>query len=164
MKLRLLCVFLLVSAIGYAQVGPSVQWTKTIGGSNNDAAYSVDLTTDGGFIVCGTTGSHPAEGLDIYLVRLDSLGDTLWTKTYGGIEQEEAFSIVETTDGGFVLAGYIYSFGNGSDDFYVARTDSIGDTLWTRTYGGLGVERAYSIQLLNYGEYFLTNIKILLAI
>ncbi len=109
-------------------------WYQTFGGTAHDDAYSVRETYDGGFIVCGTTESF-GTGTDMYLVRTDSSGDSLWTQTYGGASGESGAAVRETVDSGFVLIGNTGSYGTGYSSIYVVRTDSIGDTVWTSTYG-----------------------------
>jgi len=114
----------------------NTQWTRTYGGSEDDEAYSVQQTRDGGFIVAGYTCSFGADECgDAYLVRTDSQGDTLWTGRYGGSECDGAFSVCQTLDDGFVLAGYTEIYEpEYVMPFYVVKTDSLGDTLWTQTY------------------------------
>jgi hypothetical protein len=133
-------------------------WTRTYGGSGSDVAYSVQQTTDGGYIVAGYTYSFGAGGGDFYLVKTNSLGDTLWTRTYGGSNSDQAQSVQQTADGGYIVAGYTSSFGAGLTDFYLVKTNSQGDTLWTRTYGGSSYERGYSVQQTADGGYIVAGI------
>jgi len=119
-------------------------WTKTYGGSADDLGMSVQQTTDGGYIIAGTTNSFGASR-QVYLIKTDSLGDTLWTKTYGGVGNDLGTSVQQTTDRGYVIAGTTNSFGN-STQVYLIKTDSLGDTLWTKTYGGTIYDRGYSVQ------------------
>jgi len=114
------------------------EWSRAYGGSGSDGAYSVQQTADGGYLVAGKTNSFGAGGLDGYLIKTDSLGGTLWTRTYGGSEDEHAISVEQTADGGYIVAGYTESFGAGYIDVYLIKTDSLGDTLWAYTYGGSG--------------------------
>ncbi|MDD5087635.1 MAG: T9SS type A sorting domain-containing protein [bacterium] len=132
-------------------------WTRTYGGSSWDWAYSVQQTEDGGYIVAGHTESFGAGSTDIYMVKVDSLGDTLWTRTYGGSDWDDVFSVQQTTDGGYVVAGYTYSFVTGSEDFYLVKTNSQGDTLWTRTYGGSNGEEAFSVRQTADGGYIVAG-------
>jgi len=120
-------------------------WTRTYGGSGNDAGISVIRTTDGGYIVVGWTNSFGASGYDVYLIKTDSLGDTLWTRTYGGSGNDQGISVIKTIDGGYIIVGLTSSFGAGGDDVYLVKTDSLGDTLWTRTYGGSGNDKGISV-------------------
>ncbi len=132
-------------------------WTRTYGGSNFDEAESVQQTTDGGYIVAGCTQSFGMGSVDFYLVKTDSQGDTLWTRTYGGSDWEMACSIQQTTDGGYIAAGITKSFGAGIYDFYLVKTDAQGDTLWTRTFGGISYDEAYSVQQTTDGGYIVAG-------
>jgi len=113
--------------------GGNTLWTRTYGGSMSDWAYSVQQTTDGGYIIAGFTYSFGAGNSDCYLVKTNADGDTLWTRTYGGSFNDEAYSVQQTTDGGYIIAGRTGSFGAGYSDIYLVKTDAGGDTLWTRT-------------------------------
>ncbi len=110
-------------------------WAKTYGGTGWDFAYAVHQTIDGGFIIAGGTYSYGSGGEDCWLIKTDISGDTLWTKTYGGDMDDEARSVRQTSDSGFVLTGTTKSFGDTSGDVYIVKTTKTGDTLWTRTYG-----------------------------
>jgi len=120
-------------------------WTRTYGGSNNDEGWSVAQTFDGGYIVTGRSHSFGAGESDVYLVKTDALGDTLWTRTYGGSEYDEGYSVAQTSDGGYIVAGGTESFGAGRYDVYLVKTDAVGDTIWTRTYGGSDFDRGHSV-------------------
>jgi uncharacterized delta-60 repeat protein len=132
-------------------------WTHAYGGVYDDRAYSVQQTSEGGYIVAGYTQSFGAGYHDFYLVMTDSLGDTLWTRTYGGSSDEEAYSVQQTSEGGYIVAGYTQSFGAGYHDFYLVKTNSQGDTLWTRTYGGSNYDEAYSVQQTADGGYIVAG-------
>ena len=112
-------------------------WTRTYGGAITDYGYSVVQTADGGYAVAGYTLSI-AEGRDFWLVKTDALGNHLWNQTYGGTGDDEAQSIIQTDDGGYAVAGYTYSFGAGNTDFWLIKTDALGNHLWNQTYGGTG--------------------------
>ena len=109
-------------------------------------AYAVRQTTDGGYIVTGRTISFGAGNYDVYLIKTDSLGDTLWTKTYGGTNTDYGYAVQQTTDGGYIVAGYTLSFGAGNYDVYLIKADSLGDTLWTKTYGGGNFDEGWAVQ------------------
>jgi hypothetical protein len=132
-------------------------WTRTYGGSNHEMAQCVRQTSDGGFVVAGHTLSFGAGQYDVWLLKTDANGDTLWTRTYGGADAEWGYSVEQTTDGGYILAGFTYSFGAGDRDFYLVKTDANGDTLWTRTYGGAEWDVAYSVEQTSDGGYILTG-------
>jgi hypothetical protein len=102
-------------------------WAKTYGGTSDDYAYSVQQTSDGGYIVAGVTWSFGAGYWDIFLIKTDANGNLQWAKTYGGIGDDEARSVQQTSDGGYIVAGYTYSFGAGYNDFFLIKTDANGD-------------------------------------
>jgi hypothetical protein len=135
----------------------NVLWTTSYGGDGEEAAFDVHQTMDGGFIIAGWTDSFGAGYGDFYLVKTDSVGDTLWTNTYGGTDGEGAYSVKETSDGGYVLAGVTYSFGAQNGDMYLVRTNPQGDTLWTLSYGGPDAEYGYSIDLTSDGGYIIAG-------
>jgi hypothetical protein len=130
-------------------------WTKTYGGASWDDGYSVQQTTDGGYIVAGWTDSFGAI-LQVYLIKTNVSGDTLWTRTYGGSCDDRGYSVQQTTDGGYIVAGYTESFGD-SVQVYLIKTNASGDTLWTRTYGGVGIDYGYSVQQTSDTGYIIAG-------
>jgi len=104
---------------------------KTYGGSGVDMGYAVSQTTDGGFIVAGSTDLGNGNG-DLYLLKIRSNGDTLFTKIFGGTGIDRASSVEETSDGGFIIGGYTTSFGAGGNDFYLLKTTSSGNLSWSK--------------------------------
>ena len=107
-------------------------WTRYFGEGDGDWGYSVLQTTDGGYIVVGFTQSYATGSGDVWLIRTDANGDTLWTKTYGGSGFDIGYCIQKTIDNGYIISGYTTSFGSASA--YLIKINSIGDTLWTKTY------------------------------
>ncbi|MDD4051050.1 MAG: hypothetical protein PHR28_04005, partial [candidate division Zixibacteria bacterium] len=134
----------------------TMEWIKTFGGVSDEEAYSVQVTADSGFIVCGTTMSF-GQGGDLYLIRTDRNGDTLWTRTYGGTAGESGAAVRVTSDGGFVAIGNTGSFGVGYSSIYLVRTDSNGDTLWTATYGGEHADLGYDVEPTNDNGFILSG-------
>jgi|GEM_PF-318826 len=132
-------------------------WQKTFGGSLDDFAYSIQQTTDGGYIVAGYTYSFGAGYYDAYILKLNSDGSLAWQKTYGGSSNDMAHSIQQTTDGGYIVAGYTYSFGAGNDDVYVLKLNSDGSLAWQKTFGGSYGDYAYSIQQTTDGGYIVAG-------
>jgi len=120
-------------------------WTKIYGETEDVIGFSVDITSDGGYILLGGTYSTPLENPKVYLIKTDSLGDTLWTKKYGGSGTEWGREIHQTFDGGYIIAGETNSFGAGSDDIYIIKADSLGNIQWSRAFGGVNLDRCYSI-------------------
>ncbi|NOQ23306.1 MAG: T9SS type A sorting domain-containing protein [Candidatus Aegiribacteria sp.] len=115
-------------------------WTKTLGGSGWDCGNSVCLMEDGGFAVAGTTTSSGYGNRDMYLARLDSYGNTIWTRTYGGSGVDAGMSVCPDGTGGLAICGYTESSGSGENDVFILRIDSNGDVLWEKTFGGSGPE------------------------
>jgi len=132
-------------------------WTKTFGGSDRDVGRSVQQTTDGGYILTGYTESFGAGNSDIWLIKTNVSGDTLWTKTFGGNSEDWGWSVQQTTDGGYIITGYTESFGAGNSDIWLIKTNASGDTLWTKTFGGSDRDVGKSVQQTTDGEYILTG-------
>lgn len=136
-------------------------WTKTFGGIALDGGQSYGLpiqqTTDGGYIITGETGTGGIGNWDYYLIKTDINGDTLWTKALGGTARDIAYSVIQTTDGGYITAGYTDSYGAGSWDAYIIKTDGNGIVEWSKTYGGTGNEGAYSVQQTSDGGFIISG-------
>lgn len=133
------------------------QWQKTFGGINIDQAYSIQETKDTGLIIAGFTNSFGQGGYDLYVIKTNRYGDTVWTKTYGGSNWDFGYSIEQTADSGYVITGGTYSFGKGYEDMYLVKIDPFGDTLWTKTYGGIKDEEARSVKQTADGGYIITG-------
>lgn len=131
-------------------------WSKTVGRSFEDQAYSVILTSDGGFAATGE--SHFGGGnADMYIIKLDGSGNLQWTRTVGGSNNDRAWNIIQTSDGGYGIAGWGNSYGSGNYDMYCAKLDINGSLLWTRTLGGGNDESASSIIQMSDGGYLVTG-------
>jgi hypothetical protein len=130
-------------------------WSKTYGGTGYDYGFSVVQTSDGGYALAGFTNSFGSGKPDFLLVKTDSSGNQLWRKTYGGNGDDEAVSVVQTGDGGYAIAGSTMSYGAGDRDFWLVRTDSSGNELWSKTYGGAGSDGVESMVLTSDGGYAL---------
>lgn len=128
-------------------------WSRTYGGADTDYGYDIRETADGGFILVGQTRSFGRGAADVYLVRTDSTGDTLWSQTYGGSGDEEGRSVRVTSDDGFIICGTTDSYGAGYTDVYFVRTDSLGDTVWTKTVGGAGGESGFAVRQTSDGGF-----------
>jgi hypothetical protein len=105
----------------------ATSFAKTYGGTDDDRAYSVQQTSDGGYIVAGRTRSFGAGNDDILLIKTDEKGNVEWAKTYGGTNVDWAYSVQQTTDGGYIVAGRTRSFGLGGYDIFLIKTDASGN-------------------------------------
>jgi hypothetical protein len=132
-------------------------WQNYWGGYNLETGKAIQQTSDGGFIIAGGTYSFGAGSTDMYLIKTDSLGNTQWTRTYGGPGDELANSVRQTRGGGYILAGLTSSYGAGGYDIYLIRTNSQGDTLWTKTYGGINDELAVCLQITHDHGYIIVK-------
>ncbi|MFC1925922.1 glycohydrolase toxin TNT-related protein [Chloroflexota bacterium] len=144
--------------------GQVIEWEKTIGGENSDYSYiaeSVSQTSDGGYIVAGYTADSAisAGNYDFWLVKTDVTGEKIWEKTYGGYEAERAYSVYQTADHGYIVAGESYSYGAGSYDIWLVKTDFRGDKEWSRTFGDIGKDQAYSVSQTSDGGYIVAGRK-----
>lgn len=143
-----------VSLIKLDQRG-GVCWSKTFGGRDFDCGEAVRQTSDRGFIIAGWTRSFGAGLSDVYLIKTDRDGELQWTKTYGGPQHDFGFNVEETFDGGYLIVGDTRSYGAGWYDIYVIRIDKVGDTLWTRTYGGSQPDEAFALYPTKDGGYLI---------
>ncbi len=135
------------------------EWDRTFGGfvsSSGDAGWAVDETDDGGYIVAGYTRSSGAGAKDLWLVKTDSLGNLLWDRTFGGAKDDVGMSVIQTRDGGYVVAGRTASFGPGDDDIWLLKANSVGRDQWNRTFGGSGDDVSFQVIELEDG-YALTG-------
>ncbi|HKR03861.1 MAG TPA: T9SS type A sorting domain-containing protein [Bacteroidia bacterium] len=133
-------------------------WKKSFGGTANEYGYSIARTSDNGYIISGSTNSFGAGVDDVYLIKTNDIGDTLWTRTYGGSGNDQGYFLQQTFDNGFIVCGSTNSFGAGSNDVYIIKTDSSGNVIWSKTYGGSGNDNGHSIyQTLDNG-YIITGV------
>ena len=134
-------------------VNGNMLWNRTFGGTQTDYGNSIQQTFDEGYIIVGTTNSYGWGDYDIYLIKTNIYGDTLWTKTYGGGNHDFGYSVKQTMNGGYIIAGHTYSYGAGMSDVYLIRTDFNGNIIWTCTYGGNNYEFGYDIYQISVEEY-----------
>ena len=141
---------LLISSV----FGSSVMWSQTFGGVEEEIAYSLVVTSDGGYALAGWTKSFGAGYNDFWLIKTDANGNIKWNHTYGGINPDRAYSLVETSDRGYALAGSTSSFGAGDNDFWLVKTDLNGTMLWNKVFneGDIG-EDARSLVETSDGGY-----------
>ena len=147
----------------------ATEWQKYYGGTSNDTAEEIQQTTDGGFIVVGTTDSSNTDvtqnngSSDYWVLKLNNLGELQWQKALGGSNFDYGKSVQQTTDGGYIVCGYVVSTdglvtGNHGDaDYWVVRLDNLGSVLWQKTLGGIGTDWGQSIQQASDGGYIVAG-------
>ena len=128
------------------------EWEVSFGGSLNGQGFSIVPATDEGFVITGVTRSQIDSNGDIWLFKVNNTGEMLWEKTYGGENFEAGRSLQQTSDNGYIIIGHTESFGNGNNDAYCLKTDSEGNELWSRTYGGSGTDQGrHIVETLDQG-------------
>jgi len=128
-------------------------WFKYYGGTSNDRGFSIQEISGGGYIVAGLTWSYSYGDYDFAIYKLDSNGNKIWFKHYGGTLSDEGRSIQQTSDGGYIVTGYTKSYTYGAEDFAIYKLDSNGNKVWFKHYGGSGTDRGRSIQQTSDGGY-----------
>jgi len=129
------------------------QWRRIFDDPGDGYGYSGMQTADGGYIVCGSN-TVDDEGANVWLCKLDSNGNTVWERYFGGDAFDEGFCVDQTTEGGYIVTGYTESFGAGMKDVYLIRTDADGNELWSQTYGGsMGDVGAYVEETTDGGAF-----------
>jgi predicted secreted protein len=137
---------------------PAVEWARTYGGTSYDTAYSLVQTSDGGYAMVGITYSFGAGNDDMWFVKTGSDGNMQWDKTFGGANRDNAASLLQTGDGGYVVVGHTMSFGSGGWDVWLIKTDSDGNMQWNQTYGGTAHDAANSIVRTSDGGYAIAGV------
>ena len=163
--LLFVCCSLVLTGPAAAGTPPAQAWNRTLGGNSDDIASAVQQTTDGGYVVAGRTYSNNGDvagnhgGWDYWVVKLDAAGQMAWNRTLGGSRWDEAHAVQQTSDGGYVVAGFTYSndgdvAGNqGSIDYWVVKLDAAGQMAWNRTLGGSSYDEAYAVTQTSDGGY-----------
>ena len=131
------------------------QWNHNYGGSGIDYARHILQTSDGGYIISGTTESYGHGGSDIWLIKTDPTGFMEWDAYFGGVNTDQGRSIQQMTDGGYIIIGNSDFSGDGNQDIWLIRINSQGDSLWTKTFGGSGLELGADVQILEDGGFIL---------
>ena len=133
-------------------------WEKRFGGEEIDSCHAMQLTSDGGCIIAGETYSFGSAWNDVYLVKTDASGNMIWEKTVGGKGYDWGNSVLQTGDGGFIIAGGTNSSGKGDYDAYLIRTDTSGNRIWEKNLGGNRADTGYSVALSGDGGYIVAGI------
>jgi len=156
MEWAIVFALLIIEVTAYAQP-PGLLWSRTFGGDLEERCQSVVECSDGGYVLAGLTRSYGAGGTDVWMVKIDANGDSLWSRTFGGQGDDECASVQRASDGGYVLGGSTFSFGVGNWDFWLIKTDADGNSLWSRTYGRIYTDICQSVQQTTDGGYILAG-------
>lgn len=152
------------------EIEGEVELIKTYGGSGMDEANSVVEATDGAYVILGSTRSNDGDitdksgnDSDYWLIKIAKTGELIWSKTYGGSDDESAARITKSSDGGYLLSGYTTSndgdvSGNeGFQDYWIVKVDASGTILWDKNFGFLGSDQAFKAFETSDGGYFITG-------
>ncbi len=140
-----------------ANSAPSLEWDKTFGDTGTDEGWSVQQTSDGGYIIAGWTFSYGAGGEDVWLIKTDSDGNKLWDKTFGGTDPDYGYSVQQTSDGGYIISGTTYSYGAGKYDVWLIKTDSNGNKLWDKIFASTDPDEGHSVEQTSDGGYIIAG-------
>lgn len=132
-----------------------VEWSKTFGGNSDDGFIYVDTTSDKGYITIGLTKSYGKGGEDVIIVKVDSTGKLLWSKTYGGSNDDFGEFVREDVDKGYLITGATESSGQGKRDIYVLKVKQNEKLGWDKTYGGTKNETGRFIEITSDTNYIL---------
>lgn len=143
--------------VSRADANGDTLWTREFKGPNSDSGYDIIQTSDGNFVCSGRTASYGNGGYDIWVVKFDDNGDTLWTQTIGGSGDEETQDIIELQSGELMILGVTDSYGAGGDDYFLVKLSATGDSLWAKTYGGPGGDKARQIKETTDGGFVMTG-------
>lgn len=156
----------------------NMRWAKSFGLTAWDEAEAITITHDGNYLVCGSTTSLGQGSYDILLWKCDTAGNYLWGKTYGGVNSDASYSVHENADGSIVVSGYTNSMGYGhsmgrrtiqnplpivmgddSTNIFLMKTDSVGDVIWTESYGSNMQDESYHFSLMPDGGYIIPGLS-----
>lgn len=128
-------------------------WQRVLGAIGDDFFYSAQQTSDGGYVLVGETDANKGSYRDGWVVKLDSAGKTKWKRTFGSTSNDVFYAVQQTSDGGYIVAGYTGSRGTGFDDGWCLKLDASGKPVWQKIYGGIGTDSLFSVQQTSDGGY-----------
>ena len=135
----------------------NLEWNKTFGTPDYEDSTDLLITDDGGYLIVGRCTTFGAGDNDLWLIKTNSVGDMQWNKTIGGIGYDKAWKVIKTSDGNYAFAGITDSFGAGGNDYWLFKTDYLGNIIWNTTIGGIGDDRARCLINTIDGGFLLTG-------
>jgi hypothetical protein len=167
----IICSILILVVRTMSGQNSSLVWERSYGSSWLECSYDIQHTTDGGYVVVGSSelgvGGDVSEGfgsLDFWVIKISPEGDLQWEKSYGGTQYDVAYSVKQTVDGGYIVAGTslsnnIHVSGNhGAKDFWVIKLSATGEIEWQQNYGGPGDDIPYEIECTSDGGYIIAGL------
>ena len=145
---------------------------KNYGGTQDERGYAVQQTSDGGYVIVGSSTSYGAGGADLWILKLDVEGEFMWSKTYGGQGNDIGKDIIQTSDGGYIITGYTKSYSSGGDsDLWLIKTNANGESClysdggtcsessskWVKIFGTSGNDYGNSVQETSEGDFIVTG-------
>ncbi|RQW79645.1 MAG: hypothetical protein EHM14_07965, partial [Methanothrix sp.] len=157
--MAMLMLMLMIFTQGALGSAPCIatELEKTFGGSDEDVGQSVLQTSDGSYIIAGSTKSNSAGGYDAWLIKADREGSEIWNKTFGGPRDDRANSVQQSSDGGYIITGATRSSGAGGSDVWVIKTDKDGSKTWDKNIGGQLDDEGSSIRQTADGGYIIAG-------
>lgn len=135
----------------------SEQWNRTFGGIKEDVGKSIELTSDGGYIIVGHTDSTGSGAYDVWMIKTNDNGIEQWNQTFGGDDWEMGDFVLQTSDGGYVISGYTRSMESGNADVWLIKTNSTGVEIWNKTFGNLSYERCKNLLQIPEGGFIMVG-------
>jgi gliding motility-associated-like protein len=155
--------------VGKMNADGNIQWIKTMGGSLTEWSLGIVPALDGGYVIAGYAFSNNGDVTtnygqnDFWIIKISTQGNIQWQKSYGGSDYDDPYSIDQTSDGGYVIAGRTISgngdvlFNNGGNDYWILKLDSKGNILWEKSLGGTRQDVAHSIKATSDGGYIIAG-------
>jgi hypothetical protein len=153
----LILIIILDYSILFSQIPCDTLWTKTIGGTSSESGSSIQQTSDGGYIISGSTYSYGAGNTDAWLIKTDDLGNVEWSQTYGDTGPDQANCVKQTIDGGYIVTGSKYILDQLDSDLWLIKTDEYGNIEWEQTYGGTDYDSGHSVIQDSDGDYLIAG-------
>ncbi len=158
-KILFIAIFLDLSLFNHTLFAQTI-FQRSIGGGAKESGMSVQLTSDGGYVITGISTSYGSGGADVYLLKVNGNGNLQWSKAFGGTRNDFAEDVQTTSDGGYIITGRTLNFGviRSTISVYLLKIDNTGNLQWSNTYGYTGSDHGYSVQETTDGGYIIAGL------